>query len=166
MAVIDWLIPEHKAERAHTRNTAWSTNWQQFALTSLYSHILVALSVFPTDSLVVVTLSHFSCFLTDLPLFVPALFRLFQITIASLPLSLCCVIAFGIAKQGRSRPEVTIPLWLTSWSFISMVTQIVNHLSLCREISRLIKSIHLESHSHYSSHKSYPKPWLSTRTAH
>lgn len=22
MAVIDWLIPEHKAERAHTRNTA------------------------------------------------------------------------------------------------------------------------------------------------
>lgn len=37
MAVIDWLIPEHKAERAHTRNTAWSRNWQQFACVLLYS---------------------------------------------------------------------------------------------------------------------------------
>lgn len=52
--------------------------------------------------------------------------QLFQITIAPLALSLCCVIVSGIAKQGRSRPEVTIPLWLTSWSFISMVTVLPN----------------------------------------
>lgn len=70
----------------------------------------------------VVSLSH--C----LPHFSPHVPSLqpFQITIAPLPLSLCCVIVSGIAKQGRSRPEVTIPLWLTSWSFVSMATVLPN----------------------------------------
>lgn len=38
------------------------------------------------------------------------------------PSPICCDIVSGIAKQSSSCPEVTIPQWPTSWSFISMVT--------------------------------------------
>lgn len=74
----------------------------------------------------VVSLSRCFCHFSP---HVPSL-QLFQITIAPLPLSLCCVIVSGLAKQGSSRPEVTIPLWLTSWSFISMATVLPNSVTV------------------------------------
>lgn len=64
MAVIDWLNPEHKAERAHTRNTAWSRNWQQFACALLYTLPFLQLFFPPTDNqLCCVILSRFPPFL-------------------------------------------------------------------------------------------------------
>lgn len=122
MAVIDWLIPEHKAERAHTRNTAWSRKLAAvYSRFTLLSHSCSCFFFLPPDwqptllcrSLTFPTSSPSCSLFTDLPNYH-----------SPLPLSLCWVIVSGIAKQGRSRPEVTIPLWLTSWSFISMVTVI------------------------------------------
>lgn len=145
MAVIDWLIPEHKAERAHTRNTAWSTNWQQFAC-ALLLHSLPFLKLFfffppPTDyQLCCVTPSlHFSPH-------VPSL-QLFQITIAPLPLSplLCNCIWTSRAGPFTSRGHhSSVAYILVLHHHGHRASKQCHRRFFCKEIWTLVQTISAE----------------------
>lgn len=109
-------------KRAHTRNTAWSRNWQQIARALFHSHCL------QTDTrLCCVTLFTFSSFFPEFS--APGLSKAFPHYHS--PLFLCCVIGAWNGKTTGARFQRSpFPLRLTSWIFISMVTLSPNYFTV------------------------------------
>lgn len=153
MAVIDRLIPEHKAERAHTRNTAWSRNCQQFA------HILLCLFCL----LFFLPLQPTTHFVVSLSLFLlspgsPFMFPLhspFWINIAHYPFMQKSKAAPVTSRGHHSSLAYILVLYLHGHWASKQIQYIVFH----REIWRLVKNMLTES---YVQHSSYLKPLLST----
>lgn len=95
------------------------------SLPLLYFTLSNSCTLFPFSDWLPTLLCHS---LADSLLVFP-LYSLFKLPQPHYPCLSCCVIGAGKAKQDHSRPEVIIPLWFTSWPFISMDTQLPNSVT-------------------------------------